>query len=108
MAPAPAELKPALKGIATMVSQLSPYRSAAALFQTASALYAVATRMRFAARKLHVWLDGRRIAADARRDLKMMSERELKDIGLTRVDIDRVALGASDRTFHTAGAHFDA
>ena len=91
-----------------MVSQISPYRSAAVLFQAAGALHALAIRMRVAARQLDAWLESRRIAAAARRELGMMNERELKDIGLTRVDVDRVALGASDRAFHTAGAHFDA
>ena len=82
-----------------MVSQASYYRSAAALFQAANALHASARLTRVAARELHAWLEKRRIAADARRDLGMMSERELKDIGLTRVDVDRVALGASDRIY---------
>ena len=91
-----------------MVSQVSPYRSVAALVQAASALHMISRHMHVAARQLHAWLEARRIAADARRDLGMMSERELKDIGLTRVDVERVALGASDRIHQPAGAHFHA
>ena len=91
-----------------MVINDTQYLSAAALFQTASALNKVSRRMRIAARQLHAWLEKRRIAADARRDLGMMSERELKDIGITIVDVERVARGASDRINHPAGAYFDA
>jgi uncharacterized protein YjiS (DUF1127 family) len=91
-----------------MVIHDTHYLSAAALFQAASALHKVSRRMRIAARRLHAWLEERRIAADARRDLGMMSERELKDIGLTTVDVERVARGASDRINHPAGAYFDA
>ena len=91
-----------------MVIHDTHYLSAAALFQAAGALHRVSRRMRIAARRLHAWLKERQIAADARRDLGMMSERELKDIGLTAVDVERVARGASDRINHPAGAHFDA
>ena len=33
----------------------------------------------------------------AMHDFDTMNERDLKDIGLTRVDVNRVAWGASDR-----------
>jgi uncharacterized protein YjiS (DUF1127 family) len=53
--------------------------------------------MRAAAKWLDAWLEKRRVAAVALRDLGTMSERELLDIGLTRVDVHRVAWGASNR-----------
>jgi uncharacterized protein YjiS (DUF1127 family) len=47
--------------------------------------------------RLDAWLEKRRIAAAALYDFGTMGERELLDIGLTRVDLHRVAWGASDR-----------
>jgi uncharacterized protein YjiS (DUF1127 family) len=88
-----------------MVAYETPYRSAAALFQVASALHAISRGARLAARRLHDWLEQRRIANDARRVLGMMSERELKDIGLTPGDVERVALGGPGSVFNSAGAH---
>jgi len=73
------------------------YRSAAALFWAAGVLRAAARGMRAAAKWLDAWLEKRRVAAVALRDLGTMSERELLDIGLTRVDVHRVAWGASNR-----------
>jgi uncharacterized protein YjiS (DUF1127 family) len=73
------------------------HRSAAALFRTAAVIQAGAGRVRAAARWLDAWLEKRRVAAAALHDLGSMSERELLDIGLTRVDVHRVAWGASDR-----------
>jgi len=71
------------------------FRSAAALLQFAAAMAVAARRLRAAAKSLDAWLERRRIAAAALRDLGRMSERELKDIGLTRVDVQRVAWGAA-------------
>jgi uncharacterized protein YjiS (DUF1127 family) len=73
------------------------YRSAAALFLVAAVMHAGARHLRAAAKWLHAWLDRRRVAAAAFHDLGTMGERELLDIGLTRVDVHRVAWGASDR-----------
>jgi uncharacterized protein YjiS (DUF1127 family) len=73
------------------------YRSAAALFRAAAVMQAAAGRMRGVARWLDAWLEKRRVAAAAFDDFKAMSDRDLLDIGLTRVDVDRVAWGASDR-----------
>jgi uncharacterized protein YjiS (DUF1127 family) len=73
----------------------TPFHSTAALFQVAAALVIAARRLRVAAKALDAWLERRRLAAAAFRDLGGMSERELKDIGLTRVDVWRVAQGAS-------------
>lgn len=73
------------------------YRSAAALFRVAVAMQAVARSLCASAKSLDAWLERRRVAAVALRDLGRMSERELLDIGLTRGDVHRVAWGASDR-----------
>jgi uncharacterized protein YjiS (DUF1127 family) len=35
--------------------------------------------------------------SEARRELSHLSDRELADIGITRSDIDRIALGQADR-----------
>jgi uncharacterized protein YjiS (DUF1127 family) len=40
---------------------------------------------------LGAWLERRRSARIAREQLSAMSERELRDIGMSRADIDRVA-----------------
>ena len=73
------------------------YRSAAALLTVAAVMHAGARHVRAAAKWLDAWLEKRRVAAAALHDLGTMSERELFDIGLTRVDVHRVAWGASDR-----------
>ena len=75
----------------------TPHRSAAALFLFAGAMRTAAAWLRVVARRLDAWLEKRRIAISAIYDLGAMSERELFDIGLTRVDVNRVAWGASDR-----------
>jgi uncharacterized protein YjiS (DUF1127 family) len=57
----------------------------------------VATRRIGAAvRTLQARLRRRRAAAAALAEFKRMSDRELRDIGLSRADIHRVAWGASD------------
>ena len=63
-----------------------------------SLLRAVARKVSLAAQKLDAWLEARRLAADARRDLSEMSDRELRDIGLDRGDIAAVVHGGSPRT----------
>ncbi len=72
------------------------YRSAAALLWVAAVMLAGARSVRAAAKRLDTWLEKRRVAAAAFHDFGTMSERELLDIGLTRVDLHRVAWGASD------------
>jgi uncharacterized protein YjiS (DUF1127 family) len=72
------------------------YRSATALLWVAAVMLAWARSVRSAAKRLDAWLEKRRVAAAAFHDFAMMSERELLDIGLTRVDLHRVAWGASD------------
>jgi uncharacterized protein YjiS (DUF1127 family) len=71
------------------------FHSAAALLQVAAAMALAARRLRAAAKALDAWLERRRLAAAALHDLGGMTDRELKDIGLTRVDAWRVAQGAS-------------
>ncbi len=73
------------------------YRSAATLFRVAIFMQASARWVRAAAKLLDAWLERRRVAAAALQDFGKMSERDLLDIGLTRVDVHRVAWGASDR-----------
>jgi len=80
----------------------TPYRSAAALFRISTAMHAAARHLYAAARRLHAWLEKRRMAAAALHDLGTMSERELLDLGITRVDVYRVAWGASDRLRNSA------
>jgi uncharacterized protein YjiS (DUF1127 family) len=81
----------------SMFAYETPYRSAAALFRFAAAMQAGARRLCAAAKRLDAWLERRRVAAAALHDFGTMGERELLDIGLTRVDVQRVAWGASDR-----------
>jgi uncharacterized protein YjiS (DUF1127 family) len=73
------------------------YRSAASLLRVAAVMHAGARYVRAAAKWLDASLERRRVAAAALQDFGTMSERELFDIGLTRVDVHRVAWGASDR-----------
>ena len=61
------------------------------LFLSARGLIAVA-------RSLDAWLVMRQRAAAAQRDLRAMSDHELRDIGLTRSDIEYVANGGTRRT----------
>ncbi len=73
------------------------YRSAKAIFAIAAVLRSAARTLGSAAARLHAWLDARRVAAIAFHDFETMGDRELRDIGLTRVDLHRIAWGASDR-----------
>lgn len=68
------------------------YRSAEILFRAASAMQLAAQSLRALAERLEAWLDNRRAARRALREFSSMSDRELKDIGLTRSDTERVAL----------------
>ena len=71
---------------------------AALLQELALLLSRGARKVGAAAHDLDAWLEARRLAAAARRDLAEMSERELRDIGLDRADIGAVVRGASPRT----------
>ena len=79
-----------------MMTYDTQYRSAAALLWVAAIMLAAARSVRVAAKWLDGWLEKRRVAAAAFHEFGTMSERELLDIGLTRVDVQRVAWGASD------------
>jgi uncharacterized protein YjiS (DUF1127 family) len=83
--------------VQSMSTHQSQYRSAAALFVVAASMQAAGRHVCAAAKWLHSWLEQRRVAAAAFHDFRTMGERELLDIGLTRVDVHRVAWGASDR-----------
>jgi uncharacterized protein YjiS (DUF1127 family) len=72
------------------------YRSTAVLLWVATIMLAGARGVRAAAKRLDAWLERRRVAEAAFHDFGTMSDRELLDIGLTRVDLNRVAWGASD------------
>jgi uncharacterized protein YjiS (DUF1127 family) len=53
------------------------------------------------ATRLNAWLERRRAAAAALQALDTMTDRELRDIGLTRFDVQRVAWGGSVRDAET-------
>jgi len=72
-------------------------RNSALFDRLAMLVRAAERRARQCAMLFGEWLAKRRAAAKARGDLSSMSDRELKDIGITRVDVERVAWGASDR-----------
>lgn len=74
------------------------HREAALLYRLALLADAAARRLCIAARKLDIWLEARRTAATALRDLKQMSDYELRDIGLSRADIESAAKGRSPRS----------
>jgi uncharacterized protein YjiS (DUF1127 family) len=67
------------------------------LFQLAAVLHLAAHRVRAMALRLNAWLERRRAAAAALLLLNAMTERELRDIGLTRLDVQRAAWGGSLR-----------
>lgn len=79
-----------------MLTYATQNQSAALLFQLAAAMHAGALRVWGAAKRLDRWLERRRAAATDLHDLHAMSEHELLDIGLTRVDIPRMDWRASN------------
>ena len=68
------------------------------LYAFARFLFLSARGLVAAARSLDAWLAMRQRTADAGRDLRAMTDRELRDIGLTRSDIEYVANGGTRRT----------
>ena len=64
------------------------------LFHFAAVLRVAFRRVQKVATRLNVWLEGRRVAASTLPMLNAMSDRELRDIGLTRFDVQRVANGS--------------
>jgi uncharacterized protein YjiS (DUF1127 family) len=81
----------------SMTTYETQYRSAAVLFLVADFMRTGARHACVAARQLHAWHERRRIAAAAFHDFATMGERELRDIGLSRADLHRVAWGEWDR-----------
>lgn len=90
-----------------MLRHESPHLPAAVLLWISATLRSGAVRALILANRLHRWLEKRQVAAAALHDFATMGERELLDIGLSRVDVHRVAWGASDRDYNPSGA-FDA
>ena len=72
----------------------------AASHRSAAFLYALAHNLGAAAKRLDSWLEVRRRATTTRRALSEMTDRELRDIGLTRFDIEDVATGNWPRAPH--------
>ena len=81
-----------------MTSQSIRHPQAALLQELALLLRTNARKLSSAAHDLDAWLETRRLAAAAQRDLAEMSDRELRDIGLDRADIGAVLRGGSPRT----------
>lgn len=79
--------------MSTFETQLRPE---IAMLRIAAFLRAADGYMRDAAKGLLAWLEKRRVAAAAFHDFETMSDRDLRDIGLSRADVNRVAWGASD------------
>jgi uncharacterized protein YjiS (DUF1127 family) len=80
-----------------MTTHDTQFAAAAALYRIAAATLAGAYRLRDAARSLDAWLARRRAARVAQDDFATMSERDLRDIGLSRADVPGIAWGASER-----------
>ena len=78
-------------------SHSSRHPVAAPLYRLAGLLRTAECWVLASATRFDAWLRNRQEAARARRDLSAMSDRELHDIGITRVDVERIARGASDR-----------
>jgi uncharacterized protein YjiS (DUF1127 family) len=79
-------------------TQVIRHPEAALLHELAALLSTSARKVSSAAHDLDAWLEARRLAAAARRDLAEMSDRELRDIGLDRADIGMVVHGGSPRS----------
>ncbi len=73
------------------------FRPATAMFQIVAFLRAGDACLRAAANGVLAWPEKRRVAAAAFHDFETMSDRDLRDIGISRADLNRVAWGASDR-----------
>jgi uncharacterized protein YjiS (DUF1127 family) len=86
-----------------MTAYQNQYYSTSVMLQTADALHMAAGRLRAAAKALHAWHEKRRRAAIARHEFERMSDRSLRDIGLSRADLMRAAWGV-ERTGDPAEA----
>ena len=65
--------------------------SVAALLQVSFVLSAAGRRARVLAKILETWIARRRAAREGLAALSAMSDRELRDIGIARSDIERMA-----------------
>jgi uncharacterized protein YjiS (DUF1127 family) len=83
-----------------MTSQAIQDIEATAACQRATCLYALARRLGDTVKRVATWRESRRHATAVRLQLGVMTERELRDIGLTRVDIEVVATGNFPRAPH--------
>ena len=81
-----------------MSSHSITHPGAVQLYAFGRLLFMSARALDAAARSLDAWLAMRQRAAAARRDLRAMTDRELRDIGLTRSDIEYVANGGARHT----------
>jgi uncharacterized protein YjiS (DUF1127 family) len=79
--------------MSTYQTYQTPYFSAVALFRVAALMHVAAGHLRTGAKSLHAWLETRRRAAVATHEFERMSDRTLRDIGLSRADMLRVAWG---------------
>ena len=70
-------------------------------FQFAAILRAASYRVRAVAMRLDACLERRRAAAASLAQLNAMTDRELRDIGLTRFDVQNTAWGVSTRDAHS-------
>lgn len=71
------------------------FRSTAVLLWVSAVMQAGARCVCATARRLDAWLEKRRAARADMRDFATMSERDLRDIGLTRIDMHRAARSAA-------------
>ena len=83
-----------------MSAYVARNRFATPLFQLAAVLHVSARAVRAMATRLNAWLERRRAAAAALQALGTMTDRELRDIGLTRFDVQNAAWGVSTLDAH--------
>ena len=84
-----------------MSAYVARNRFATPLFQLAALLHVAARGVRAMATRLNAWLERRRSADTALLVLNTMSDSELRDIGVSRFDVQRVAWGGSVRDTDT-------
>ena len=84
-----------------MSAYVARNRFATPLFQLAAVLHVAARGVRAMATRLNAWLERRRAADTALLVLNTMTDRELRDIGLTRFDVQNTAWGVSTRDAHS-------
>jgi uncharacterized protein YjiS (DUF1127 family) len=77
------------------------------LFQLATVLHLAAYGIHAVATRLNGWLERRRAARAALDMLNTMTDRELRDIGLTRSDVQNAAWGLSSLDAHPRHVRYD-